>query len=127
MTRLADVTLLQSVITALAVYRLTILVSADHLTAPVRDRVVTRLNERKHGPRPESATYRMDWLTQVHQDPHRLAYLIECPWCVSVWIAAALTGGTVLWAHTTAWLFVMLTLAFAAVAAILATRYSPED
>lgn len=69
-------------VAALAVYRLTRLVVADELTAPLRDRVVGRGG--------------------------RLAYLVTCPWCISVWIAAgwvlllvllplvALVAGTVL-------------------------------
>ena len=129
MTRLAELSLWQSVVTALAVYRLTILVTADKLTARWREAVVLRLQERRHGPRPPASDSldRMGWQSAVATDPHPLAYLVQCPWCVSVWIGAALTGGTILWGHSTAWLAVMLTLAFAAVAAILAVRYSPED
>lgn len=55
---------------ALAVYRLTRLVVEDEVTRPVREAVV--LNS------PES----------------RLAYLIGCPWCVSMWAAAAWAGLT---------------------------------
>jgi hypothetical protein len=53
---------------ALAVYRATRLVVADEVTRPAREAIV--LNT------PDS----------------RLAYLVTCPWCVSVWAAVAWAG-----------------------------------
>lgn len=49
---------------ALAVHRLTRLVTEDEVTRPVRERVQDAAPE------------------------GRLAYLLTCPWCVSVWIGA---------------------------------------
>lgn len=49
---------------ALAVHRLTRLVTTDEVTAPVRDRITEAAPE------------------------GRAAYFVTCPWCVSVWAAA---------------------------------------
>lgn len=57
-----DLTPTALVVLALAVYRLTRLVTTDALTDPLRGRL---------GRRP------------------KLVSFLECPWCVSVWLAAA--------------------------------------
>lgn len=49
---------------ALAVHRLTRLVTTDEVTAPARDRITEAAPE------------------------GRTAYFVTCPWCVSVWAAA---------------------------------------
>ena len=54
-------TLLQLIITALATYRLTRLVTADKITEPIRDWI----------------TARHDWF----------GYLVTCDWCLSIWVA----------------------------------------
>lgn len=82
------------VLYALAVYRLTRLVVADELTAPIRERIMERST--------------------------RWATFITCPWCVSIWLAA----GWVLLATLVppvAW-FAGALLAFSAVAGQLAGR-----
>jgi hypothetical protein len=53
---------------ALATYRLTRLVIEDEVTAPLRDAAYARL---KPG--------------------GKLAYLLSCPWCVSIWAGGALS------------------------------------
>lgn len=50
------------VLAILAVYRLTLLVVADEITAPIRDRLVERV-------------------------PDRVGLLLTCPWCMSVWLS----------------------------------------
>jgi len=50
----------------LAFARLVILLTADMITARPRDAVVERLKERGH---------------------NMLAYLLLCPWCLSIWLA----------------------------------------
>lgn len=53
------------VVDTAAVWRLTRLVTRDELTRPLRE-----------------------WIWDNHPDSH-LAYMVGCPWCVSVWMAAA--------------------------------------
>ena len=68
---------------ALAVARVTGLVTVDEITRPAREAILRRLNE--------------------HRRSHiALGYLITCPWCASIWVAAgavalALPWGTSLW------------------------------
>jgi hypothetical protein len=54
---------------ALAVHRLTRLVTEDTITAPLRVRVAR-------------------WGGSTVADPSRAETFINCPWCVSVWVAA---------------------------------------
>jgi hypothetical protein len=65
---------------ALASYRLVKLIRDDRITEPVRDSVQDR-----SGP-PEQS---------------RLAYLMGCPWCLSVYFGAALTVGRLRWPRAT--------------------------
>lgn len=58
-------TLANSAITALATYRLTKLILEDEITAPIRDRVLSKFP-------PEST---------------KIGYLLTCPWCVSMYMA----------------------------------------
>lgn len=58
------VTALLVVLVMLSTYRLTRLVTADELSQPARE-----------------------WLVSRHGPDSRLTYFIECPWCVSVWLA----------------------------------------
>ena len=50
----------------LAFARLVVLLTSDFITARPRDAVVEALKERKH---------------------NMLAYMLLCPWCLSVWLA----------------------------------------
>lgn len=65
-------TVLVVVLYVLAVYRLTRLLVAD--TIPLIA-----------GPR--------DWITDHPRTPHSIAYLVNCPWCTGVYVAAALLAG----------------------------------
>lgn len=134
-----DLTPLEAIVVALAVYRLTLLVVADELTAPLRDRLVMRLNERKHGPRPRMApgdydgptgdvAYTMDreqWRARVAVDPHRLAYLLQCPWCASPYVAAPIVAWTLLGDPGRLSWAVLAVAAASAAAGYLATKASP--
>lgn len=86
------------IVDALAVYRLTRLVTRDSLplVARPRDAAVRRWGDRA------------------------LGYFVECPWCVSVWVAAAAVTGRVL--TPTWWTPLALVLAFSAVTGWLAER-----
>lgn len=91
----------------LACYRLTLLVTADELTAPPRDWLVERLERDGRD--------------------SKVAYLIQCPWCASVWIgfAVAWTGwqyGDRAWWFIPAW-----ALSASAVTGFLATFAKPGD
>lgn len=73
---------------ALAVYRVTRLVTTDSLTAPWRENLVYRFP-----PRVESLR---DPLGQpiensAHNVAHWVVRLVHCDWCVSIWVALALT------------------------------------
>lgn len=54
---------------ALATARLTVLLTRDEVTRPVREAILQRLDERR-------ASHRT------------LAYFIECPWCLGAWLSA---------------------------------------
>lgn len=71
---------LDLLIDALATYRLVKLVRHDKVTEPIRDRVLA-----KHGP----------------PDRSKISYLIDCPWCLSVYFGGALAVGRRLWPGST--------------------------
>lgn len=86
----------------LATYRVTLLVTADEITAPPREWLLGRL-------RPEG-----QWAT-----------LLQCPWCVSWWVGLVVCGtgwafGDRVWWFVPAW-----ALAASAVTGALATHASP--
>lgn len=86
---------------ALAVARLTGLVTVDTITEPVRDRIVVKLDDA-----PGSGG---EWLS----------YLITCPWCASVWISAVAAPVAYNWGDSP-WLLVpALALAFSYVTGAL--------
>lgn len=85
------------VVYALAVHRLTRLVVADELTAGLRERILLRVQGRP-----------------------MLAYLVTCPWCISIWIAAAWVLLATL-VPPVAW-FAGAVLAFSTVAGLLAGK-----
>jgi len=87
------------VIYLLAFARLVILLTSDYITEPHRDRLVTALKERKR---------------------FRLAYLLLCPWCVSVWLGIPAAPIIYAYGHHW-WLFVpALWMALSAAAGALA-------
>lgn len=83
----------------LAFARLVVLITMDMITARPREAVVEALKERGH---------------------NMLAYLLLCPWCVSIWLA--IPAAPIIYAYgETPWLFVpALALALSATAGALA-------
>lgn len=47
-------------------------------------------------------------------------YLVSCPWCMGVWIAAGMTTVTYLW-HSTIWSAILTFLAVAQIASMILT------
>ena len=90
------------IVYALAIARATGLITTDYLTKPLRDWLFRKLNPDK------------TW----HE---RLAYLIECPWCVSVWVAAALVPVAYWWGAHWSVQVAGLILAASQVTGLLAT------
>lgn len=83
----------------LAFARLIVLITADMITARPRDSIVEALNERGH---------------------KMLAYMLLCPWCVSIWLAIPAAPIIYAYGHSP-WLFVpALALALSAAAGALA-------
>lgn len=79
--------------------RLIVLITADMITARPREAVVEALKERKH---------------------NMLAYMLLCPWCISIWLAIPAAPIIYAYGHSP-WLFVpALVLALSAAAGALA-------
>jgi hypothetical protein len=111
---------------SLAVYRLTRLATADAITQPLRDRII----EAAYTSQGRAEQHRQRWLQQaggmvegdwqrivdVDDQPPKLATLVSCSHCVSVYVAAAV----VLVARRSRWWpAVSDALALSAVAALL--------
>lgn len=95
-------------IDALAVYRLTILVTRDTITEPVRQWIRAAGRTTAGVPRPGRAAAR--WIFD----------LVTCPWCSGVWIAGAVVLLTV---YTPGgWKYAAYLLACAAVAGFLSEK-----
>lgn len=71
---------------ALAVYRLTRLVTLDDITAPLRDRALSAIYRRS---RDEVNPAPTDWTSYAIEDenPPKLATLLTCRWCTGTWCA----------------------------------------
>lgn len=90
-------------LTALAVYRLTLLVTADELTRPWREWAIEKLGAES-----------------------RWAYLIECPWCCSMYVAPPAVLSALAWSDGWGWKLAAGSLAASAVTGIAATYASPN-
>ena len=86
----------------LAVWRVARLVTADLIFDPVR-RWAGRTDDEGHSGRPS------------------LAYFVECPWCVSIWVGLPMMTVAVLWPDNRAVLAVLAGLASSGVAGLMAT------
>ena len=91
---------------ALACYRATLLICADEILEEPRYRLGTWLDGRRH---------------------HKLADLLVCPWCVSVWLAPAAVGSGLAWADGWGWQLAAGALAASALTGALATFASPQS
>lgn len=86
------------VVSSLATYRLTRLITTDEITSPIRDRV---------------------WKTHP-PDKSRIGYALTCNWCTSVYAASALQISRMIAPRTTN--AVETILALSAVAGLVAAR-----
>jgi hypothetical protein len=68
------------IVGALAVHRLTRLITEDEITDPIRERLNPVV---VNGPR------------GIERESSRLGYLVRCPWCVSPYVAAGWAALTV--------------------------------
>lgn len=90
---------LVALVAALALYRATLLVTADEVTRP--------------------------WREGITEKAGRLAYLVECPWCTSMWLAPAVVGSALAWGDGWGWWLAAGSLAASAVTGFLASYASP--
>lgn len=107
------------VVNALAVYRLSILLSKDKITDPVRKWVWRRgyTREPLENMAPRMINVR---LTGRRGKIGRAAYeLVICPWCLSIWFSGVAVCVTQL--APTAWQWIAVILAFSGVT-VVATR-----
>lgn len=85
------------VVDAVATYRLTRLVTADAITAGLRDQAIRNAYVAQHGEAVavdmEAETPHDSWTDRAMGDlePPALAKLLTCRWCAGVWIAAGVT------------------------------------
>lgn len=99
----------------LATLRITRLVASDYLTAPWRDRFILS-RYRKVGTTDLGDLAADPTSYALHdQDAPRLAYLVTCWWCVSVWVAIGVA--VCRWLVPDQWNAVAWVLACSAVAA----------
>ena len=101
---------------ALAVARVTRLINADRVTQRPRDWLTLRLWKRYTG----------DWSAAAHAladpkaEPPLSVYLLTCPWCVSIYVAAVVAPAAYWWGDRP-WLLVpALALAFSHITGLLA-------
>lgn len=91
-------TYLHAILAAFATYRVTRFVTADALFDPVRDRLE-------------------DIFAKRNLD--RLAYLISCDWCLSIWVAPVPAAMVIFWPDNRAVLFTLFVLTFSAISGLL--------
>jgi hypothetical protein len=105
-------------IDALAVARLTRLVVGDTITEPVRERVLEWVYRRAGD---EQAAPVTGWTEYAHTDPEapKLATLISCPWCVSVYFGM---GVSLARRYVPGWDLAAWALAASEVAGLVASR-----
>lgn len=95
------VDILTLIVLTFAVARVTRLIVDDKISLPIRQ-----------------------WVLQRSGEDGWLFYLVSCPWCMGVWIAAGMTTVTYLW-HSKIWAIVLSFLAVAQVASGLLT-FNPQ-
>lgn len=109
--------MIEHVVDALAVARLTRLVTRDKITEDARGAAVLVAYQRRDGYRRshDDLTLR-EWATVPLQDAQapRLAQLVTCSWCVSIYVALGVAIARRRWPR--AWAPVADALAFSAVA-----------
>jgi hypothetical protein len=98
---------------ALAVARVTRLITSDKITERPRDAVVSWAWSRFKPAVPPS-----DW---DRADPPLPAYLITCPWCVSIYVAAPAAVMAWAWGDSPVLFIPALALAFSQVTGLMST------
>jgi len=88
-----------AVVAALAVARVTRLITDDYLIAPIRQALIKRWGVKS-----------------------KLSYLLTCPWCMSVWVGAAVAAGAWKWGDSGWFIVPAVALAASHVTGVLATR-----
>lgn len=109
----------EPIIDALATHRLARLVASDTITQPVRDRLIMYWYARR-GDRQARQGLPIDWTGRALRDgpdAPKLATLITCRWCSSIWCAFAVVIARRL--SPRAWAPVARLLAFSSVAGLL--------
>lgn len=104
---------------ALAVHRLTRLITLDTITEPPREALIAVAYGAEPGSSPNAGVFEHDtWAERVEHDSHapKLAELLICRWCMSIWISAAV----VLVRRTRWWPPVRLLLALSSASTLLA-------
>ncbi len=94
-----------AVLAVLSVYRLSLLVTADELTEPLRTPAVAWLDRHGH---------------------EMVATLGSCVWCASVWVGLPVAWSAHEWGTEWWWRVLALGLTASAVTGFLATFASPE-
>lgn len=84
---------------ALATARITRLITTDTITESFRVRIISRLNIEG-----------------------KIAYLLVCDWCASVYVGVAVAGSWWAWGDTKAWLAAVLALSFSYAAGFLNSK-----
>lgn len=105
---------------SLAAYRLSRLVTADTITAPVRDRLIAAAYRRAgKGENDETGAPVVDWrdYAVVDESAPKLATLLTCRFCASVWIGFGVVIARRRFPR--AWSPIAEALALSAVAALL--------
>lgn len=102
------------VVYAFAVARVVRLITKDQITMKPRNAIINRAYRRRYGVRNADLV--------AHEPVPALAYLVVCPWCMSIYVGAA--AAPVAWfLGRSPWTFVpALALAFSYVTGFLAGR-----
>lgn len=124
------------VVFALAVARVTRLITADKLTEPVRDRLAVWLWARsipdevavlrfpamsiKHSPRVAAKEVAIERYGRGAEPTPKLVYLLTCPWCASIYVAAVAAPVCWVWGDTPYAFIPALGLAFSQVTGLAA-------
>ena len=113
------------IVEALCVYRITRLVVEDYLLLTPREAVIRYAYGRK-GHKSDATVPTGGWVRQVDDDdaPPRLAEFVTCPWCVSMYVAAAVAGlGAVFVTDWGAATTIAVAFAASAVCGLIATQF----
>lgn len=105
-----------------AAARLTRLAVSDTITEPVRTWVLVRVARSRRQRAEIADTGRADPPTPVRQ---WLLDLLQCHWCLGVWITAAVVATAFLYGHTPAWQITATVLALAYALGWLADQEAP--